>query len=411
MSCDVVIRVENLGKTYQVYQQPLDRLKQFFFGRYRQWFSAFQALDDINFELSRGDVLGIIGTNGSGKSTLLQLVCGTLQPSCGQISVKGRIAALLELGAGFNPEFSGRENVYLNGAVLGLHKEEIDQRYAEIVAFSGIGDFIEQPVKTYSSGMFVRLAFAVAVSVSPDILIIDEALSVGDGAFARKSFDKIMQLKEQGATILFCSHSMYHIEALCNKAIWLERGRVKKAGEPQAVVVAYQHFLEQQAAASNTDQAPQETREQIKTEEASQHAITDIQILVNGHPRPKSMTVHVLRSKQDELAIETAFISDPTLPPPTIAIALFTADGRAVASSSTQNDAFVSARDAQGRGRVRICFPRLALLKGQYDIAVFLACEQGLHVYEHVPQAARLEVVQEGLEQGLVALPHEWSNP
>ena len=206
-----------LGKTFELYTRPVDRLWQLLWGRRRRFSKPFVALNDVSFSLKRGEVLGLVGRNGAGKSTLLQLICGTLQPTAGEVAVNGRVAALLELGAGFNPEFTGRENVFLNAAVMGLSTAEIDARYDEIVSFSGIGDFINQPVKTYSSGMYMRLAFAVATAVDPDILVIDEALSVGDGAFARKSFDRIMALRERGATILFCSHSMYQIEAIC---IW-----------------------------------------------------------------------------------------------------------------------------------------------------------------------------------------------
>ena len=186
------IRAVGLGKTFAVYERPLDRLWQLLAGHRRQYGKRFPALADISFVLPKGQVLGLVGDNGAGKSTLLQLICKTLTPSTGQLEVHGRVAALLELGAGFNPDFSGRENIYLNAAVLGLTQSEIDQRYAGIVEFSGVADFIEQPVKTYSSGMYMRLAFSIATCVDPDILVIDEALSVGDGAFARKSFDRIM---------------------------------------------------------------------------------------------------------------------------------------------------------------------------------------------------------------------------
>lgn len=224
MSSSFAIRAQHLGKAFQLYERPIDRLKQMLMRGRRRYYKEFAALHDVSFELRKGEVLGLVGRNGAGKSTLLQLICGTLNPSAGQVAVQGRVAALLELGAGFNPDFTGQENIYLNASILGLSKAEIDARYDDIVEFSGIADFIHQPVKTYSSGMYVRLAFSIATSVDPDILVIDEALSVGDGAFARKSFDRIMRLKEKGATILFCSHSVYQIEALCTRALWLDKG-------------------------------------------------------------------------------------------------------------------------------------------------------------------------------------------
>ncbi|MGZ8193237.1 MAG: ABC transporter ATP-binding protein [Methylobacter sp.] len=192
MSAEPAIVVKNLSKHYQLYTRPHDRLKQLLCLGKRQYYREFSALHELSFEVMPGEVVGIIGRNGSGKSTLLQLVCGTLTPSTGEVSVKGRVAALLELGTGFNPEFTGRENVFMSAAIMGLSQKEIENRFDEIVDFSGIREFIDQPVKTYSSGMYVRLAFAVATSVDPDILVIDEALSVGDGAFARQSFNRVM---------------------------------------------------------------------------------------------------------------------------------------------------------------------------------------------------------------------------
>jgi lipopolysaccharide transport system ATP-binding protein len=237
------IRAEALSKCYHLYERPADRLRQLLFGRRRRYYREFWALRDTSFELARGEVLGVIGRNGAGKSTLLQLVCGTLSPTGGAMAVNGRVAALLELGAGFNPEFTGRENVILSASVLGLSRLEIDERFEHIVDFSGVRDFIDQPVKFYSSGMYVRLAFAVATSVDPDILVIDEALSVGDGEFARKSFDRIMALKNAGVTILFCSHALYQVEAFCDRVLWLEHGQPMMLGAAQQVIQRYSQSL------------------------------------------------------------------------------------------------------------------------------------------------------------------------
>ena len=220
----------NLSKCYQLYEHPTDRLKQFLWPHRwlgaRQYYRELWALHDINLTIMPGEVIGIVGQNGSGKSTLLQLVCGTLTPTRGSVRVSGRIAALLELGAGFNPEFTGRENILMSAAIMGLSQSEIADRIEHIIDFSGVRDFIDQPVKTYSSGMYVRLAFSVAINVDPDILVIDEALSVGDGAFARKSFDRIMRMRDAGKTILFCSHSLFQVESLCARAICINKGKI-----------------------------------------------------------------------------------------------------------------------------------------------------------------------------------------
>ncbi|GAB3789171.1 ABC transporter ATP-binding protein [Dyella agri] len=208
-----------------------------------RWFREFWAVRDVTFSVSRGETLGIVGRNGSGKSTLLQMICGTLAPSSGDIDVRGRVAALLELGSGFNPDFTGRENVFLNGTVLGLTRQEIEDRFDDIAAFADIGDFIDQPVKSYSSGMYVRLAFAVAINVMPDILVVDEALSVGDEAFQRKCFARINAIRENGATILFVSHSASVVTELCNRAVLLDRGELLGIGAPKAIVSRYQKML------------------------------------------------------------------------------------------------------------------------------------------------------------------------
>jgi len=251
ISKDLVIRVNNLSKCYQVYDTPRDRLKQFVMPSLqrlvgqtpKQYYSEFWALKDVSFEVKKGETVGIIGRNGSGKSTLLQIICGTLTPTSGTVETHGRIAALLELGSGFNPEFTGRENVYLNAAVLGLSKEEIDQRFDDIMAFADIGKFIDQPVKSYSSGMSVRLAFAVQSQIDPDILIVDEALSVGDAKFQAKCFDRLRQLKENGTSILLVTHSSEQIVTHCSKAILLNSGAQLETGEPGRVVNCYLDLL------------------------------------------------------------------------------------------------------------------------------------------------------------------------
>jgi len=234
-SDDIAIRVNNLSKCYLIYDRPQDRLKQSIIPRLQRlvgrqpknYFREFWALKDVSFEVKKGETVGIIGRNGSGKSTLLQIICGTLTPTSGTVETNGRVAALLELGSGFNPEFTGRENVYMNGAVLGLSKEEIDARFDDIAAFADIGEFIDQPVKTYSSGMFVRLAFAVVAHVDPDILVIDEAFAVGDVFFQQKCIRMLRSFQENGGTILFVSHDTGTVLSLCKKALLLFQGGIK----------------------------------------------------------------------------------------------------------------------------------------------------------------------------------------
>ncbi len=260
MSSDIAIKVDSLSKCYQIYEQPRDRLKQFVLPRLRclvglppkQYYREFWALKDVSFEVKRGETVGIIGRNGSGKSTLLQMICSTLNPTAGKVSTEGRVAALLELGSGFNPEFTGRENVYMNAAVLGLTKSEINERFEEIAAFADIGEFIEQPVKTYSSGMMVRLAFSVIAHVDADILVIDEALAVGDAFFNQKCM-RFLRDFMRTKTVLFVSHDTGSINNLCSHALWIEKGQVLQSGTPKNICELYlEAFYEAQQGKSST---------------------------------------------------------------------------------------------------------------------------------------------------------------
>jgi lipopolysaccharide transport system ATP-binding protein len=239
--------VDNISKCYNIYETPRDRLKQFILPRIqllarqhrKQYYREFWALKDISFTIQKGETIGIIGKNGSGKSTLLQILAGTLSPTTGNIKVNGRLAALLELGAGFNPEFTGRENIYLNGSILGLPTKEIDDRMDEILAFADIGDFIDQPVKTYSSGMFVRLAFAIQANVDPEIFLVDEALAVGDAYFVHRCMLRFHQLREKGTTILLVTHDATAVKTLCSRTIWLDKGNIACIGDSSEVVDRY----------------------------------------------------------------------------------------------------------------------------------------------------------------------------
>ena len=250
------IVVDDLTKVFPIFKRPTDRLLQMLSMGRKRYYQTFVALNRVSMTIGRGETVGIVGRNGSGKSTLLQIIAGLLQPTGGQVSVSGRAAALLELGAGFNPEFSGRENIYLNASILGLSQAEIDARYDDIVAFSGLGEFIDRPVVTYSSGMYVRLAFSIAASVDPDILIVDEALAVGDEGFQRKCLARIEALKERGTTILFVSHAMGMITQLCDRAVLMDRGEVLVAGEPKLVASNYYRLTH----------APADDRERVRAE-------------------------------------------------------------------------------------------------------------------------------------------------
>jgi lipopolysaccharide transport system ATP-binding protein len=247
---EYAIEVSNLGKSYQMYERPSDRLKQMLMRGRKQYFKEFWALKGVSFQIKKGETVGIIGRNGSGKSTLLQMICGTLNPTEGEVKVSGRVAALLELGAGFNPEFTGVENVYMAASLYGLSKEEIDQRFDAIIAFADIGEHLFQPVKTYSSGMYVRLAFAVIAHVDADILVVDEALAVGDAVFTQKCMRFIRKFKESG-TLLFVSHDMGSVLNLCERAVWLHGGQIRQMGQAKNISEAYLQYTFEQTTEAN----------------------------------------------------------------------------------------------------------------------------------------------------------------
>ena len=233
------IKVENVPKIYRLYDKPIDRLKESINLTHKSYHRPFYALRNISFQVEKGETVGIIGTNGSGKSTILKIITGVLKPSEGTVEVNGRISALLELGAGFDMDYTGIENIYMNGSVLGFSKEEMDRKLQEILDFADIGDFVYQPVKTYSSGMLVRLAFALAINVEPEILIIDEALAVGDAFFQAKCFHKLEKIKKSGTTILFVSHDIISVKKLCSRAVWIERGVMQEVGDAKEVCEKY----------------------------------------------------------------------------------------------------------------------------------------------------------------------------
>jgi lipopolysaccharide transport system ATP-binding protein len=269
-SNEIAISVANLSKCYQIYETPRDRLKQFVAPRLQRmagqtakhYFREFWALKDVSLQVKKGETIGIIGRNGSGKSTLLQMICGTLTPTAGSIKTNGRVAALLELGSGFNPEFTGRDNIYMNASVLGLSNEDIDTRFSDIVAFADIGDFIEQPVKTYSSGMMVRLAFAVIANVDADILVIDEALAVGDAFFTQKCMRFLRDFMTRG-TVLFVSHDTASIRSLCNRAIWLDKGQIVEMGQPKDVTERYLEAFFEAYQGVHAEQKASEVQPQV----------------------------------------------------------------------------------------------------------------------------------------------------
>lgn len=292
MSSEYAIEVNGLGKCYQIYSQPSHRLKQMLVRGRRQYFKEFWALKDVSFRIRKGETIGIIGRNGSGKSTLLQIICGTLNPTAGEVKVNGRVAALLELGAGFNPEFTGIENVYMAASLYGLSRAQVDQRFDAIASFADIGDHIHQPVKTYSSGMYVRLAFAVIAHVDADILVIDEALAVGDAVFTQKCMRFIRKFRENG-TLLFVSHDMHSVLSLCQHAVWLHHGLVRETGPAKLIAENYlQYTLQEVYGQEASLESLQPSTSQDSKVQASDGPTTQTTLSSHGAQYGAEFTVH-----------------------------------------------------------------------------------------------------------------------
>jgi len=417
------LEARGLGKAYRPHSTAGARLRAALMGRPVPG-DSFWALRDVTLQVAKGESLGVIGCNGAGKSTLLQLLCGTVTPTTGSVHVDGRVAALLELGAGFNPDFSGRDNILLNGPLLGMGRQQLLEKMESIIEFSGIGHFIDQPVKTYSSGMFVRLAFSLATSVEPDILVVDEALSVGDGGFARKSFDRIQAMKERGTTILFCSHGLYQVEAFCDRVMWLHQGQVMGLGAPNSVIRDYTLFLAGDAAqappAAVEAAVPANTAAGDKPvpSTAAPSGATEIGTATPGHARIRRVTTSLdgvasthmkMTPGQGTLRVTIEFDSDPALPPPTAGMTFELANTIILSSVVSRTDGVTLERDEHGRGTATIEFEALTLRKGDYHIGAYLGNESAVHLYTEAPRIALLSVADTRPEPGLVDLPHRWT--
>ena len=374
------IRVEHVSKLYRR-TLPGDRLrtlKSALVGRSLtrglKPEEAIAALEDIDFTVARGEAFGIIGGNGSGKSTLLKLVAGMLKPTSGRITVAGRVAALIELGAGFHPEISGRENVFINGAVLGLTRKQIERRYADIVEFSGLGDFMEEPVKNYSSGMYVRLGFAVAVHTDPEVLLVDEVLAVGDEAFAHRCLRRIEEFLASGRTLLLVSHSLDLVEGVCDRVLWVENGRQRLVGEPRRVIDAYRQEVaaqegeEHRAARKEREQAGEEVSEELRwgSREAE---ITSIRLLAAGEERYNVET-------GEDVVFEIRARAGQPLEDFVFGVAVSTPRGFEVWGTNTDIEGYVSGR-FEGEATVRLACPGMRLGPGEYVVDVAVHSKEG----------------------------------
>jgi ABC-type polysaccharide/polyol phosphate transport system ATPase subunit len=353
-----VLKVSELGKCYRVYNDSKDRLKQAFWGKRRRYYKEFWALKNITLDLKQGTTLGIIGRNGSGKSTFLQLICGTLHPTIGSISVEGRIAALLELGSGFNPEFSGRENIHINASLLGLNNSQIADRIAGIIAFSELADKIEQPVKTYSSGMFVRLAFAIACHTNPMIFIVDEALSVGDIAFQNKCMSKLREMKEEGVTLIFVSHDIGIMQMLCDQILWLHEGEIRKIGDPISVCQDYQAF-----SSGNVHSPPGSVGSFLPQDETGLAHFTKAEL--------ESADASMVFEPGDTLNFTMQIQAKSALESCVFAISIYAADGEWIIGQTSLDEAVIFPGAYAGESITALLrIPDLCLAPGDYAVVL-----------------------------------------
>jgi ABC-type polysaccharide/polyol phosphate transport system ATPase subunit len=389
-----VVEVNGVSKKYRLFKERNQSLKATVMRGRRQIIEDFWALRDVSFEVPEGITFGLVGENGSGKSTMLKLLARILNPDGGTVAVQGKISALLELGAGFHPELSGRENVYLNGAILGLKHKELERRFDGIVDFAGIGAFIDEPVKNYSSGMYVRLGFSVAINVDPDVLLVDEVLAVGDEAFQRKSSEKFAELKEQGKTIVLVSHSMGSVQSLCDEVAWFEHGNMKKLGRPREIIESYTGDVQVDRRVDDEGKVRWGSGEiQIERVEVLDLHGAPIDTVKNGRP----------------LMLRLHYEASEPVRQPGFGVALNTVQGFAVTGPNSIDVDCIPAV-IEGSGYVDVEFESFNLLPGTYDLSVGVCDRTKFHTYDHRQNILRIDVERGAYyeQYGVVSLGPRW---
>jgi ABC-type polysaccharide/polyol phosphate transport system ATPase subunit len=395
----LAVVVDHLHKWYRIYATPTERIKRVL-GRPSRHLD-FQALDGVSFTVEKGTALGVIGENGAGKSTLLKIIAGTTPATGGSVEVSGVVAAILELGAAFHPEFSGRDNAILYGALMGLEREQMEARLDDIFAFSELGEFIQHPVKSYSTGMVMRLAFAVATHVDPDVLVVDEALAVGDGYFQKKCVDRIVEIRDRGTTVLFCSHSMYYVSLFCERALWLRQGKVAQDGPAQEVVNAYEEYLvtreKRRLDAGDASGAPPSADPR-----GQQARIVGIRVLDDD-----GSAVSLYRPGMD-LVVEIEWESAVPDGEFHIGISIDRGDGTRVVATATFDDG-MPPLTTSGRRRDRVTLRNLPLAKGHYSVTGYVFDPSALHIWDQAVLTDCLHPESQGWTLSLLRLDHDWN--
>lgn len=403
---ETIIDIKHLNKVYNLYDKPIDRLKEVLSPTHKCYHREHYALNDISLEIKKGESVGIVGKNGSGKSTLLKIITGVLNPTSGEMNVQGKISALLELGAGFNPEYTGIENIYLNGTMMGYSKAEMDEKVDDIIAFADIGDFINQPVKTYSSGMFARLAFAVSINVEPEILIVDETLSVGDTRFQVKCIDKMKELKDIGTTILFVSHATEQIKRFCNKGIWLQNGIVKKIGEASEIVDIYENYMRfgEQKIVKKQEIEKKIQDEKEDTANTEKHVNPSILARIN-YIKANQETYHTFDTLKAEIEYE---IYEDEIDDFLLGVAIYTADRKNYIFGPNTHLDNIPVPNTRGVHKVIYKIPEIKLLKGQYVLDVGIFNNEGIVNFDYKMSALGFSVSNKYFSEGDFYMEHQW---
>jgi ABC-type polysaccharide/polyol phosphate transport system ATPase subunit len=393
---EIAVRSVELTKQYDIYPRPADRILEMVTRRPRH--TVFPALQDVTFEVERGEAVGIVGQNGAGKSTLLKLLCGVTRPTSGTIESVGTIASILELGTGFHPEFSGRDNAALNAAILGLSPSEVKRKLPAILDFSELGTFLDRPVKTYSSGMYMRLAFSVAVNVDPDILVIDEALAVGDGHFQKKCVDRIREFQQQGRTILFCSHALYHVTSICRRSLWLDHGSVMRYGPTLDVVHEYESFLLQRDRALPASEGEPERERPFSPVRFRDIVVCDS----TGSPRD-------VFERGEDIQFRVRVHSDnPSQPVHVILGVHRSADDLQCFAVGTHSDG-VEPLYGRSEYEFSVELKRVPLNRGEYSIIAFVGDENAISVFDRRDVRPAFSVGGDRYEIGLITVDHRWA--
>jgi lipopolysaccharide transport system ATP-binding protein len=392
----IAIRASGIGKKYKIYGSPLNYLREILTFRSRVYHQDFWALQDIDLEVRQGDTLGIIGENGAGKSTLLKILTGITQPNSGQLETSGKIGALLELGSGFHPEYTGRENIYLAGAILDLSKKEIEEKIEEVITFSGISDFIDRPVKIYSTGMYLRLAFSIATMIHPDILVTDEILSVGDESFQKKCIKKMESYLKEGKTILFCSHNLFQVKNICKKGIWLYQGKIAASGQINHVVDEYLDFVKKK------EEGEGNREERVQAMFSSFYTVIRNVRILDGENRETEEFLMGTTLNVEVLA-ETP---SPFEESPSIGICILSMDQYPIYGISTDMEGVEPARIDQNLYRIQCQFPSLHLVPGRYTVRVHTLDHPGLRIIDTLEKKIRVKGVTR--EEGCCRMPHRW---